>query len=91
AYLVRRLLENTANTSFLRASFTEHAPEEQLLMNPLQGVSVRSNGAAVESDPKSMANFRSEPVADFSQEAARAALRAALADVRQRFGSNYPA
>jgi RHH-type proline utilization regulon transcriptional repressor/proline dehydrogenase/delta 1-pyrroline-5-carboxylate dehydrogenase len=26
AYLVRRLLENTANTSFLRASFTEHVP-----------------------------------------------------------------
>src|SRR5207247_9568126 len=35
AYLVRRLLENTANESFLRASFTEHVPEEQLLMNPL--------------------------------------------------------
>jgi RHH-type proline utilization regulon transcriptional repressor/proline dehydrogenase/delta 1-pyrroline-5-carboxylate dehydrogenase len=35
AYLVRRLLENTANESFLRASFTEHVPEEQLLQNPL--------------------------------------------------------
>ncbi|HZY90165.1 MAG TPA: proline dehydrogenase family protein [Gemmataceae bacterium] len=35
AYLVRRLLENTANESFLRASFTEHVPEEQLLMSPL--------------------------------------------------------
>jgi RHH-type proline utilization regulon transcriptional repressor/proline dehydrogenase/delta 1-pyrroline-5-carboxylate dehydrogenase len=34
AYLVRRLLENTANESFLRASFTEHVPEEQLLRNP---------------------------------------------------------
>src|SRR4029079_10208509 len=34
AYLVRRLLENTANESFLRASFTEHTPEDQLLMNP---------------------------------------------------------
>jgi RHH-type proline utilization regulon transcriptional repressor/proline dehydrogenase/delta 1-pyrroline-5-carboxylate dehydrogenase len=34
AYLVRRLLENTANESFLRASFTEHIPEDQLLMNP---------------------------------------------------------
>ena len=31
AYLVRRLLENTANESFLRASFTEHVSEEQLL------------------------------------------------------------
>jgi RHH-type proline utilization regulon transcriptional repressor/proline dehydrogenase/delta 1-pyrroline-5-carboxylate dehydrogenase len=36
AYLVRRLLENTANESFLRASFTEHVPEEELLRNPLE-------------------------------------------------------
>jgi RHH-type proline utilization regulon transcriptional repressor/proline dehydrogenase/delta 1-pyrroline-5-carboxylate dehydrogenase len=34
AYLVRRLLENTANESFLRASFTEHVSEEKLLMKP---------------------------------------------------------
>jgi RHH-type proline utilization regulon transcriptional repressor/proline dehydrogenase/delta 1-pyrroline-5-carboxylate dehydrogenase len=34
AYLVRRLLENTSNESFLRASFREHVPEEQLLKNP---------------------------------------------------------
>jgi RHH-type transcriptional regulator, proline utilization regulon repressor / proline dehydrogenase / delta 1-pyrroline-5-carboxylate dehydrogenase len=34
AYLVRRLLENTANTSFLRASFTEHVPEDRLLLAP---------------------------------------------------------
>src|SRR5579871_806853 len=42
AYLVRRLLENTANESFLRASFVEHIPEEQLLMNPLKKPVVRS-------------------------------------------------
>jgi RHH-type proline utilization regulon transcriptional repressor/proline dehydrogenase/delta 1-pyrroline-5-carboxylate dehydrogenase len=36
AYLVRRLLENTANESFLRASFTEHVPEEQLLRKPVE-------------------------------------------------------
>jgi RHH-type proline utilization regulon transcriptional repressor/proline dehydrogenase/delta 1-pyrroline-5-carboxylate dehydrogenase len=34
AYLVRRLLENTSNQSFLRAGFTEQLPEEVLLMNP---------------------------------------------------------
>ena len=33
AYLVRRLLENTSNESFLRASFMEHVPVEQLLVN----------------------------------------------------------
>jgi RHH-type proline utilization regulon transcriptional repressor/proline dehydrogenase/delta 1-pyrroline-5-carboxylate dehydrogenase len=36
AYLVRRLLENTANESFLRASFTEHVSEEKLLRNPIE-------------------------------------------------------
>jgi RHH-type transcriptional regulator, proline utilization regulon repressor / proline dehydrogenase / delta 1-pyrroline-5-carboxylate dehydrogenase len=45
AYLVRRLLENTANESFLRASFTEHVPEEQLLRNPLELGSSRSTGS----------------------------------------------
>src|SRR5439155_5162773 len=46
AYLVRRLLENTANESFLRASFTEHVPEEQLLMNPLTRARPRPDGMA---------------------------------------------
>src|SRR5262249_41508041 len=46
AYLVRRLLENTANESFLRASFTEHVPEEQLLMNPMEK-GVRGQGSGV--------------------------------------------
>src|SRR5438874_13090255 len=51
AYLVRRLLENTANDSFLRASFTEHVPEEQLLMNPLEKAERNgSNGCGKVSD-----------------------------------------
>ena len=36
AYLVRRLLENTSNDSFLRASFAEEISPEKLLMNPLE-------------------------------------------------------
>ncbi len=34
AYLVRRLLENTANDSFLRAGFNDQVPIERLLSNP---------------------------------------------------------
>ncbi len=34
AYLVRRLLENSSNDSFLRQGFTEGLSEEVLLMNP---------------------------------------------------------
>ncbi|MDP7302603.1 MAG: proline dehydrogenase family protein, partial [Pirellulaceae bacterium] len=35
AYLVRRLLENTSNDSFLRAGFADNAATEELLTNPL--------------------------------------------------------
>ena len=34
AYLVRRLLENTSNQSWLRAGFSENLPDEQLLASP---------------------------------------------------------
>jgi RHH-type transcriptional regulator, proline utilization regulon repressor / proline dehydrogenase / delta 1-pyrroline-5-carboxylate dehydrogenase len=37
AYLVRRLLENTSNDSFLRQSFTEHVSIEDLMMKPQRG------------------------------------------------------
>jgi RHH-type proline utilization regulon transcriptional repressor/proline dehydrogenase/delta 1-pyrroline-5-carboxylate dehydrogenase len=46
AYLVRRLLENTSNDSFLRASFGENISPEVLLRNPL----ARSSGASDEFD-----------------------------------------
>src|SRR5438874_11935554 len=68
AYLVRRLLENTANESFLRASFMEHAPEEQLLMNPLTRARPRADGLA---RPLGPAPFANEPLSDFSREDVR--------------------
>jgi RHH-type proline utilization regulon transcriptional repressor/proline dehydrogenase/delta 1-pyrroline-5-carboxylate dehydrogenase len=37
AYLVRRLLENTSNDSFLRASFSNEVPAEVLLRSPDDG------------------------------------------------------
>ena len=46
AYLVRRLLENTSNESFLRAGFHEHLPEDQLLMNPLETLRRRPASSA---------------------------------------------
>jgi RHH-type proline utilization regulon transcriptional repressor/proline dehydrogenase/delta 1-pyrroline-5-carboxylate dehydrogenase len=36
AYLVRRLLENTSNDSFLKSAFTDEAATEVLLMNPIE-------------------------------------------------------
>jgi RHH-type transcriptional regulator, proline utilization regulon repressor / proline dehydrogenase / delta 1-pyrroline-5-carboxylate dehydrogenase len=91
AYLVRRLLENTSNESFLRASFRENTPEERLLMNPTlkskhhtnQHASL--NGKHVESD-----RFVNEPLADFSRESNRAAMQQALDAVKRQFGKEYP-
>jgi RHH-type proline utilization regulon transcriptional repressor/proline dehydrogenase/delta 1-pyrroline-5-carboxylate dehydrogenase len=93
AYLVRRLLENTANESFLRASFTEHVPEEQLLMNPLRKTRIEDRGLRIEDrrsilDPRS--SFRNEPLTDFSRADARQAMQRALEDVAGQLGRIYP-
>lgn len=92
AYLVRRLLENTANESFLRASFKEHVPEEKLLMNPLQhnGVHV-ARPLPTAGKPEGLSPFTNEPLADFSKEATRAAMQAALAEVKGHLRSKFPA
>ncbi len=86
AYLVRRLLENTANDSFLRASQTERVPEEQLLMNPrAQGSGIGGQGSELNGD-----KFRNEPLGDFSKEETRRAMQKALDDVRGQLGRSYP-
>lgn len=104
AYLVRRLLENTANTSFLRASFTEHVPEEKLLMNPVIGHSSLvlgesshgfpslhgRHGSTNDQGPMTNDDFQNEPLADFSREDSRQAMQAALAEVKQQLGKTYP-
>ncbi len=87
AYLVRRLLENTANTSFLRAGFTDHVPEEKLLMNPSTG---HAPAPSTNGTHRTTSLFQNEPLTDFSREEARAAMQAALAEVRKQLGRTYP-
>jgi RHH-type proline utilization regulon transcriptional repressor/proline dehydrogenase/delta 1-pyrroline-5-carboxylate dehydrogenase len=98
AYLVRRLLENTANESFLRASFTEHVPEERLLMNPLRNIeapktTADGNGEANDSFGRisRKPGFVNEPLADFAREDARREMSHALELVGQQLGRTYPA
>jgi RHH-type proline utilization regulon transcriptional repressor/proline dehydrogenase/delta 1-pyrroline-5-carboxylate dehydrogenase len=99
AYLVRRLLENTANESFLRASFTEHVSEEQLLMNPQNALvdsarwtadGKKENLSSPSTNHQPLSTFLNEPVADFSRQDAREAMQAALRDVKGLFGKSYP-
>lgn len=97
AYLVRRLLENTSNESFLRASFREGLSEEKLLMNPTLKSAAphhESNGQGElvfqfeNRNPKS--EFRNEPLSDFSLDANRVAMQAALDAVARECNRKYP-
>jgi RHH-type proline utilization regulon transcriptional repressor/proline dehydrogenase/delta 1-pyrroline-5-carboxylate dehydrogenase len=83
AYLVRRLLENTSNQSFLRSAMLEHAGDEELLMNP-------ANKTVVPRNAPSSDVFQNEPLTDFSQAAAQDSMRKALAAASQRAGERHP-
>jgi RHH-type proline utilization regulon transcriptional repressor/proline dehydrogenase/delta 1-pyrroline-5-carboxylate dehydrogenase len=89
AYLVRRLLENTANESFLRRGFAEGAPPAVLLANP----DTAAEAAPAEGAPPPVGGddgFVNEPHADFTDRAQREAMAAALTRVRGDLGRRYP-
>jgi RHH-type proline utilization regulon transcriptional repressor/proline dehydrogenase/delta 1-pyrroline-5-carboxylate dehydrogenase len=95
AYLVRRLLENTANESFLRQSFAEQADIERLLENPLKTLERERGktepGAHSEGGcSDQVAAFENEPAVDFTQEVQRRAFPEAIAYVRRQLGKTYP-
>ncbi|MDI3493264.1 MAG: RHH-type transcriptional regulator, proline utilization regulon repressor / proline dehydrogenase [Desulfomicrobiaceae bacterium] len=93
AYLVRRLLENTANESFLRQSFAEAAEIERLLENPLITLDrERARRAARTAAPSAapIPPFTNEPMADFTRADVRQAFQQAIASVRQELGRTYP-
>jgi RHH-type transcriptional regulator, proline utilization regulon repressor / proline dehydrogenase / delta 1-pyrroline-5-carboxylate dehydrogenase len=98
AYLVRRLLENTSNDSFLRQSFTETRSVEDLMMNPTKTGEKQKNGEPGASatgalrglTPSGSPRFQNEPHTDFSKAANRDAMQAALDDVADQLGREYP-
>ena len=94
AYLVRRLLENTANDSFLRQTFVEGAAVDELVRPPQTsadfGAEPRGWPVLAPTDPADPGPFRNQPHADFSRREQREAYVAAVAAVRERFGAHYP-
>ena len=84
-YLVRRLLENTSNDSFLRQSLTDNRRPEFLLMKPTEHA---AKEPPVEST--ATAGFSNEPPTDFSIEENRSTMQQALEDVQAEFGREYP-
>jgi RHH-type proline utilization regulon transcriptional repressor/proline dehydrogenase/delta 1-pyrroline-5-carboxylate dehydrogenase len=93
AYLVRRLLENTSNESWLRHRFVDGATADQLLAAP------RGDGKALTAtgySPEGVAGcaqteaFYNEAPVDFAVEAHREAMRRALAEVEASAGALCP-
>ena len=84
AYLVRRLLENTSNDSFLRHAYDERIRLEDLLMSPSE-VAAQSPPPV----PRLQPEFINEPLSDFSQPAVRAAMQDAIDKVGDLLGAEY--
>ena len=88
AYLVRRLLENTANSSFLRLSHHEHADIGELMAKPEMAV------AQGESAPDAMRHlstpFVNCPLADFTSSEIRDAFTRAVAEAEKQMPWQVP-
>jgi RHH-type transcriptional regulator, proline utilization regulon repressor / proline dehydrogenase / delta 1-pyrroline-5-carboxylate dehydrogenase len=91
AYLVRRLLENTANESFLRQSFVEETEVERLMENPLTTIErLKEKAPSQLAKDTSPDHFVNEPLADFTRAEVRKAFTEAIAHVREDLGRTYP-
>lgn len=84
AYLIRRLLENTANSSFLRQSLAEQ-PAESLLAPPVVTPADREQHFS----HTPLSGFQNAADLDYANAPQRDAALAAIAQVRQRLGKSY--
>ena len=82
AYLVRRLLENTSNESFLRGRFADGKSMESLLEDPATNMRPSSP-----TPPKRAGVFYNARLLDFKQATHRQAYEQALEEGRQNFGT----
>ena len=81
AYLVRRLLENTSNESFLKASFTGGVEVDQLLRDPEEVGAMFKTKRRPPPASTSLPPFANEPLTDFTRPEARAKMQEWLNNV----------
>ncbi|MDB5352210.1 MAG: NAD-dependent aldehyde dehydrogenase [Planctomycetota bacterium] len=94
AYLVRRLLENTSNESFLKASSSGSARIDDLLRNPEEtGAMLGRKKTALKKPAPSgeLPPFRNEPPTDFTRPEYREKMRAAVKSFSDTRRSEGPA
>ncbi len=89
SYLIRRLLENTANSSFLRQNLEER-PIEELVAAPVsteqQGLEI---GEGTQQSALSTQHFTNAADTDYANTAHRKEVQQALQQVRQQLGKTY--
>ncbi|MCG2831600.1 MAG: bifunctional proline dehydrogenase/L-glutamate gamma-semialdehyde dehydrogenase, partial [Desulfobacteraceae bacterium] len=88
AYLVRRLLENTSNESFLRLSFKEGVSREELLKNPLDLLKQKTPSPDSRMEAPEYGNkgpFLNEPLFNWAFSENRKGIEKALKKVRKEF------
>ena len=83
AYFVRRILENTSNESFLRKSFSEEKPFDELIKAPRINIDTPK-------DDTNIFEFNNHPLLDFSIEENRQKMKNALSKAKNDFNKNIP-
>ena len=85
AYLVRRLLENTANESFLRSKFMDKKSAEALIQSPHS-----QNNDSSDTTPQHEGFFENVPNLDWIKTSERENLKKALNQVKSQLGQHIP-
>ncbi|QDK37127.1 proline dehydrogenase family protein [Bdellovibrio sp. NC01] len=85
AYLVRRLLENSSNESWLRGKFADNKTTAELLKDPAQGLTPTSPIIA-----KKPGRFYNEPLLDFAIKADREKMQKAIAEFKATLPVTVP-
>ncbi|MGL5879407.1 MAG: bifunctional proline dehydrogenase/L-glutamate gamma-semialdehyde dehydrogenase, partial [Xenococcaceae cyanobacterium] len=89
AYLIRRLLENTANSSFLRQN-QENRPIEELIAPPVADDSKGDMPTAATQTRIAPTNaFQNAPDTDYADTAKRTKAQQGLEQVKQQLGKTY--
>lgn len=90
SYLVRRLLENTANDSFLRQAFSLRRSRAELMTNPVEALKQIPAAARRPSAGSATPPYEIEPVFDWSRAEHRDRFAEALRKTRAEFPIHVP-
>ena len=86
SYLIRRLMENTSNTSFLRQTYADRKDIGALIKAPARPLERDDDTPELSAARADLAQpFRNEPPIDFSQPDNRLGFAKALEEVREHF------